>query len=1100
MTDKNTGELNMISAGQKVNKLMQDFFTAYFNERDYKAAAGFLREDIRWIGLGAVCSARDRSEAVKFLQAEIAAAPYAVFFEYENVQNTMLSETAAVFLCDLLLKKNKDGYDSDISIRVMAACNCCDSVWKIAALHVSQANMGPETGDFFPAAFSMEKVAEVESSINRQMLGLLNRSIPGGILGGYVAPGFPLYYVNERMLAYLGYTYEEFVADTKGLVMNGIHPDDLERVEQIASRAMDQDSEYEVKYRMKKKDGSYIWVSDVGKKVLAVNGNAACISVIRDISGEIEAKQKLYEESVENRQQKNILQNIIDTMPSGLLQCSFDRIPKALMVNRTGANILGFENEHEFFLRRDVCDNILRCIHPEDRTKVLEELFSIAEEGIVKNSSHRIKTAAGEERWVRSAACVIQNQQGEKIYQIIFHDVTEILQLRRKNQQWDLMERSALYTAITSAYPMIIFGNLTRNTCSVLDQEGQSLHSLDCGSYDAMVNGVLGSVAPEYRDEFTSKFARQNQLAEYERGAHETYMEHRQLLDDGQYHWVSAHKIKVENPVNDDILTVSLIRCIDEQKDNEAEKNQILRTALGAAEAANNAKTEFLSRMSHEIRTPMNAIIGMTTIASMHIDDRERIVDCLKKIMVSSKLLLNLINEVLDMSKVESGHILLTDEEFDMGELLQSVITMVQTSVSQKFQDFRVHLFQVKHEKLIGDVQRIQQVLLNLLSNAIKYTPDYGKITLEIREKPIKNGNYGLFEVTVIDNGIGIKPDFLHKVFEPFERAEDATLRNIQGTGLGMAISRNIAHMMNGEIQVESEYGKGSVFTFTMQLKLQDQGCFEDDHLRDLPVLVVDDDIVCCENACMRINEIGMKGEYAISGEEAIGKVERAHHLNDDYFAVILDLKMPGMDGIETATRIRKVVGRDIPIIILSAYDCPHFEEIAQRAGVDGFISKPLMKSKLFYLMKSFAIKQEKKEEETEKPQYPFGNFEGKRILLVEDNSLNREIATVLLEETGAVVEEAENGLVAVNMVKNSSPGYYDLVFMDIQMPVMNGYDSTRHIRALERPDIKSMPIVAMSANAFAEDIKLCKESGMNEHIAKPIDFGKVLEILEKYL
>ena len=655
----------MISAGQKVNKLMQDFFTAYFNERDYKAAAGFLREDIRWIGLGAVCSARDRSEAVKFLQAEIAAAPYAVFFEYENVQNTMLSETAAVFLCDLLLKKNKDGYDSDISIRVMAACNCCDSVWKIAALHVSQANMGPETGDFFPAAFSMEKVAEVESSINRQMLGLLNRSIPGGILGGYVAPGFPLYYVNERMLAYLGYTYEEFVADTKGLVMNGIHPDDLERVEQIASRAMDQDSEYEVKYRMKKKDGSYIWVSDVGKKVLAVNGNAACISVIRDISGEIEAKQKLYEESVENRQQKNILQNIIDTMPSGLLQCSFDRIPKALMVNRTGANILGFENEHEFFLRRDVCDNILRCIHPEDRTKVLEELFSIAEEGIVKNSSHRIKTAAGEERWVRSAACVIQNQQGEKIYQIIFHDVTEILQLRRKNQQWDLMERSALYTAITSAYPMIIFGNLTRNTCSVLDQEGQSLHSLDCGSYDAMVNGVLGSVAPEYRDEFTSKFARQNQLAEYERGAHETYMEHRQLLDDGQYHWVSAHKIKVENPVNDDILTVSLIRCIDEQKDNEAEKNQILRTALGAAEAANNAKTEFLSRMSHEIRTPMNAIIGMTAIALSALDNKERISDCLAKIGISARFLLSLINDILDMSRIESGRMNLAHEKVD---------------------------------------------------------------------------------------------------------------------------------------------------------------------------------------------------------------------------------------------------------------------------------------------------------------------------------------------------------------------------------------------------------------------------------------------------
>lgn len=538
---------------------------------------------------------------------------------------------------------------------------------------------------------------------------------------------------------------------------------------------------------------------------------------------------------------------------------------------------------------------------------------------------------------------------------------------------------------------------------------------------------------------------------------------------------------------------------IMEVREEERQK-QLLQDALQVAKAANQAKLDFLSRMSHDIRTPMNAIIGMTTIASMHVEDRERVADCLKKITVSSKLLLGLINEVLDMSKIESKRILLTDEEFELGELLQSVIAMVQASVSQKSQDFRVHLFQVEHEKLIGDVQRIQQVLLNLLSNAIKYTPEHGKITLEIREKPVRKGNYGLFEIMVIDNGIGMKPDFLHRVFEPFERAEDAIRQNIQGTGLGMAISRNIAHMMNGEILVESEYGKGSVFTFTMQLKFQEQECFEDNHLWDLPVLVVDDDIVCCENACIRINEIGMKGEYALSGEEALRKIEVARDRDESYFAVILDLIMPGIDGIETATRIRKVVGRDVPIIILSAYDCPGFDEIAERVGIDGFISKPLMKSKLFYLMKSLAVKQDKKEEETEKPQYPFGNFVGKRILLVEDNSLNREIATVLLEETGASIETAENGLIAVNMLRDSSPGYYDLVFMDIQMPVMNGYDSTRHIRALERPDAKSIPIIAMSANAFAEDIKKSKESGMNGHIAKPIDFGKLCEILEKYL
>ena len=503
--------------------------------------------------------------------------------------------------------------------------------------------------------------------------------------------------------------------------------------------------------------------------------------------------------------------------------------------------------------------------------------------------------------------------------------------------------------------------------------------------------------------------------------------------------------------------------------------------------------------MSHDIRTPMNAIMGMATIAKAHVDERERILDCMEKINGACKLLLSLINEVLDMSKIESGRLILSEDEFNVGELLQDLVVMMQPEIKNKQQTLNIHVKNLRHENVKGDTQRIKQVLMNILSNAIKYTPENGRITIEIYEKDPHNG-IGNYQFVFEDNGRGMKPEFLDKIFEPFERASDDEIKRIQGTGLGMSISHKIIQMMGGDIKVESEYGKGSVFTFTMQLKLQDQGCFEDDHLRDLPVLVVDDDIVCCENACMRINEIGMKGEYAISGEEAIGKVERAHHLNDDYFAVILDLKMPGMDGIETATRIRKVVGRDIPIIILSAYDCPHFEEIAQRAGVDGFISKPLMKSKLFYLMKSFAIKQEKKEEETEKPQYPFGNFEGKRILLVEDNSLNREIATVLLEETGAVVEEAENGLVAVNMVKNSSPGYYDLVFMDIQMPVMNGYDSTRHIRALERPDIKSMPIIAMSANAFAEDIKLCKESGMNEHIAKPIDFGKVLEILEKYL
>ena len=531
----------------------------------------------------------------------------------------------------------------------------------------------------------------------------------------------------------------------------------------------------------------------------------------------------------------------------------------------------------------------------------------------------------------------------------------------------------------------------------------------------------------------------------------------------------------------------------------EERQRQLLQDALQVAKSANQAKSDFLSRMSHDIRTPMNAIIGMTTIASMHIDDRERIVDCLKKIMVSSKLLLNLINEVLDMSKVESGHILLTDEEFDMGELLQSVITMVQTSVSQKFQDFRVHLFQIKHEKLIGDVQRIQQVLLNLLSNAIKYTPDYGKITLEIREKPIKNGNYGLFEVTVIDNGIGIKPDFLHKVFEPFERAEDATLRNIQGTGLGMAISRNIAHMMNGEILVESEYGKGSRFTIDMPLVCRDQKPDDKIEVEGLEVLVVDDDKIACLNTSSCLREIGINSECVYSGSEAIEKVRQHHLAEKEYFAVIIDLKMPQMNGIETTRQIRRFVGADVPIIILSAYDLEEYEAEAKEVKANGFITKPLYKSKLLQVLRSFLDEGDQPE-----PIRPFKlsnvDYSGKRILLVEDNELNREIAVEIIGSTGITIDTAINGLDAVHKVAQSEEGFYQIILMDIQMPIMDGYEATRQIRSLQRRDIAHMPIIAMTANAFSEDVTNAIKAGMNYHLAKPIDIGALMGILSKYL
>ncbi|WP_293713741.1 response regulator [uncultured Parabacteroides sp.] len=525
----------------------------------------------------------------------------------------------------------------------------------------------------------------------------------------------------------------------------------------------------------------------------------------------------------------------------------------------------------------------------------------------------------------------------------------------------------------------------------------------------------------------------------------------------------------------------------------ERRQKLLLQEALESATAANRAKSDFLSRMSHDVRTPINAIVGMTAIASLHMDDQKRIADCLKKITISSKLLLNLINEVLDMSKLESGHIMLSEETFRLDELLESLFIMVQSSFETKKQRLLIHT-KVKHECLIGDVQRIQQALMNMLTNAIKYTPEKGKIQIVVEEKPSVYNGYGRFEISVEDNGIGMKPEFLHKVFDPFERSEDISIRNIQGTGLGMSISRHIAQMMNGDIVVESEYGKGSKFTMTFHVKLGGMDEYDKNILVDLPVLVVDDDDISCEIACENLQELGMKPEAVLSGKEAVQKVTDGN----SYFAIIVDLMMPGMNGIETTMKIREYVGPDVPIIIISAYDYSGYENEALRAGVNGFISKPIMKSKLFHLMKRFVT--DKKEEEllTIVPA-SITSFPGKRILVVEDNDLNREIAYELLKETKAEIETAVDGQDAVDKVSASPERYYDLIIMDIQMPVMNGLEATKAIRLLDRKDIKDMPIVAMSANAFAEDVQLSLEAGMNEHIPKPIEVEKLYSIMGKW-
>lgn len=573
------------------------------------------------------------------------------------------------------------------------------------------------------------------------------------------------------------------------------------------------------------------------------------------------------------------------------------------------------------------------------------------------------------------------------------------------------------------------------------------------------------------------------------------YIIYTHLLEQGRLAYKKIRFSYYDRTQNTLLVTRTDITEIREEK----EQKQVLQDALHAANVANRAKSEFLSRMSHDIRTPMNAIIGMTAIASTQLTNPHRLSDCLEKITTSSRLLLSLINEVLDMAKIESGRIILAEEEVHLGDLVQSLLSMIQPDLKKKNHRFDVHLFDLKKEWIVCDTQRIQQVLLNFLTNAIKYTPDNGHIVFDIVQLPDSERGFGQYRFRFSDNGVGMKPEFLEKVFEPFERADDISIQSVQGTGLGMAIAKNIVDIMGGHIDVESEYGKGTTFTLTLPLRLT-ESAKTGDSLPCLPVLVVDDDEIVCQNTCKRLDEIGMKSDWARSGKEAIRKILTRHQAASSYFAAIVDLQMPGMNGIETAREIRRTVGPDITIILLSAYDWSDYEEEARDAGIDDFIQKPLLKSRLAYTLKKF-LNGNRPEARmmTGSGTSPISHH-GKRILIVEDNLLNMEIATELIAMTGIMTDTAENGKVAVDKMAAAPDGYYDLIFMDMQMPVMDGCEASRQIRKLDRPDARTLPIIAMTANAFAEDIEKTRQAGMNEHVAKPIDYERLKSVLDRWL
>lgn len=721
-------------------------------------------------------------------------------------------------------------------------------------------------------------------------------------------------------------------------------------------------------------------------------------------------------------------------------------------------------------------------------------------------------TRHGKENWEHLIAVCLQRKDGQAV-RLLFvrQNITDLKQRELQSQKalsdMDRKERQYRIAITSTAFCTFEF-NLTRDLIEqdvtrVID--GRQISLLDkiglrapCPA-SACFERWKAFILEESIDDYTAVVNLDQLRRHFEQGEMEVNVDYWGRDRAGSSMCVRQSFIMTRDDATKDIIVMVLSKDITAQVQKQREQTQVLQDALMQAQRANQAKTTFLSNMSHDIRTPMNAIIGFTTIAVSHIDNRDQVKDCLQKVLSSSNHLLSLINDILDMSRIESGKVQIKEQECNISELTHNLVNIIQPQVKAKQLELFIDTFDVNNEHVIADPLKLSQVFVNLLSNAVKYTPAGGMVSFRIKQKTTFHRGYGDYVFLVKDNGIGMSPDFVEHIFEPFEREASTTKTGIQGTGLGMAITKNIVEMMGGTITVQSEKGKGSEFRVELSLKLQDieKNAAQIKELEGLRALVVDDDCDSCESVTRMLKQIGLRAEWTTSGKEAVYRAKSAYNDGDSYHTYIIDWQMPEISGIETARRIRAAIGHEAPIIILTAYDWTDIADEAKESGITAFCAKPLFMSdlKAALLAANNLI-----EKETEKSSWTEADFTGKRILLVEDNELNREIAEAILSETGFTVEAAPDGTDAVDMVSRSEEYYYDAVLMDVQMPVMDGYEATRTIRSLPRQDVKSLPIIAMTANAMDEDKENALKSGMNAHIAKPLDIDLFLKVLGKYL
>ena len=803
-------------------------------------------------------------------------------------------------------------------------------------------------------------------------------------------------------------------------------------------------------------------------------------------------QERAYEQEIVKKNQS--LETIFKTIDCGVIRHTVDG-SKVLSINRAALKIMGYESQDE--LMSEGFDMVAESVVEEDKPKLRESIMTLEQEGDNVNVEYRVQHKDGEVLHVMGNIKLLK-ENGELFYQRFLLDCTAQKLQEKRNER----RHKELVQALSIDYNLVCFFDLDTGIGVPIqnrEHEGGAFSTIfngDISYTESMEYYIQEFVYQDDRKMLLQASSIDNLKIELERQK-QYYVNYRMMGKGNEiiYYQMKAVRAGTEG---ENFGIVLGFRSVDGETRREMEKKTLLENALQQANRASKAKSVFLSNMSHDIRTPMNAIVGFTALATAHIDQKDQVEEYLKKIMTSGNHLLSLINDVLDMSRIESGRMHLDEKPCQLPDILHGLRNILQADVHAKQIELYIDAVDVLDEEIYCDKLRLNQVLLNLLSNAVKYTGAGGIVSLRITEKAGAPEGYAHYEFTIKDTGIGMSEEFVSHIFEPFEREKNSTISGIQGTGLGMAITKNIVDMMNGTIEVKSEQDVGTevIVSFTFRIHSGSKEPQDIPRLKNCRALVVDDDFNTCDSVSYMLGQIGMRAEWTLSGKEAVLRTRQAVTRGDHYYVYIVDWLLPDMNGIEVTRRIRKETGEDVPIIVLTAYDWSDIEDEAKEAGVTAFCSKPLFLSELRSCLHSIIDKGEQEEKETrELVKHHTG-----RILLAEDNELNQEIAAAILGDAGFCTEIAGNGQIAVEMLKKSKPGYYQLVLMDVQMPEMDGYQATRTIRKLENKELASIPILAMTANAFEEDKQEALKCGMNGHLAKPIDIEVLFETLNKIL